>query len=146
MLNAAELNWDYDDGMFSVAGVKAGKLPCGFTVKERIFKKTQPEVILREDFQKEEQQWEAVMFGGKTPEPGCQLMTENGETFVRVGGNERFGHGVQPSAVASVMPGGICEISFKGRVPNPESTFIVYLKVYDAAGKDITDDLPASGE
>ena len=36
-------------------------------------------------------------------------------------------------------------ISFKGRVPNPESTFIVYLKVYDAQGKDITDELPAAG-
>ena len=144
MLNAAELKLDFkENGEIHVTGVAAGSLPGGFSVKERIFEKSQAEVILREDFQKDERQWEAVMFGGKTPEPGCQLMKENGETFVRVGGQERYGHGVQPSTVASVMPGGICEISFKGRVPNPESTFIVYLKVYDAAGKDITDDIPA---
>ena len=146
MLNAAELKLDFkENGEIHVAGMVAGSLPGGFSVKERIFEKSQAEVIMLEDFQKDERQWEAVMFGGKTPEPGCQLMTENGETFVRVGGNERYGHGVQPSAIASVMPGGICEISFKGRVPNPESTFIVYLKVYDAAGKEITDDIPAGG-
>ncbi|MBR4371960.1 MAG: hypothetical protein IKS92_12990, partial [Victivallales bacterium] len=146
MLNAAELKLDFkENGEIHVAGMAAGTIPGGFSVKERIFEKSQAEVIMLEDFQKDERQWEAVMFGGKTPEPGCQLMTENGETFVRVGGNERYGHGVQPSAIASVMPGGICEISFKGRVPNPESTFIVYLKVYDAAGKDITDNIPAGG-
>ena len=146
MLNAAELKLDFEEnGEIHVAGVAAGSLPGGFSVKERIFEKSQAEVILREDFQKDERQWEAVMFGGKTSEPGCQLMTEGDEKFVRVGGQERYGHGVQPSTVASVMPGGNCEISFKGRVPNPESTFIVYLKVYDAAGKDITDDIPAGG-
>ena len=91
MLNAAELNWDYDDGMFSVAGVKAGKLPCGFTVKERIFEKAQAEVILREDFQKEERQWEAVMFGGKTPEPESSALTQSASDLgcaVPVGGAE----------------------------------------------------------
>ena len=39
-------------------------------------------------------QWEAAVFGGKTPDPGCELIAENGETFIRVGGKERYGHGV----------------------------------------------------
>ena len=146
MLNAAELKLEFDkDGNVQVGGVAVGALPGGFSVKERIFKKAQPEVILAEDFQNEKRQWETAVFGGKTPDPGCELIAENGETFIRVGGKERYGHGVQPKNVAKVMPGGMCEISFKGRVPNPESTFIVYLKVYDAEGKDITDELPAGG-
>ena len=145
MLNAVELNLDLDNnGNVCLAGIPAS-LPCGFTVKERIFTKTEPEVVLKEDLQNGTRQWEAAVFGGKTPDPGCELIAENGETFIRVGGKGRYGHGVQPKQVTAVKPGCVCEISFKGRVPNPESTFIVYLKVYDAEGKDITDDIPAGG-
>ena len=109
MLNAVELNLDLDNnGNVCLAGIPAS-LPCGFTVKERIFTKAEPEVVLKEDFQNENRQWEAAVFGGKTPDPGCELIAENGETFVRVGGKGRYGHGVQPKNVASVMPGGMCE-------------------------------------
>ena len=86
MLNAATLKLDFkENGEISVTGVAAGALPGGFSVKERIFRKAQPEVILTEDFQNENRQWEAAVFGGKTPDPGCELIAENGETFIRVG-------------------------------------------------------------
>ena len=63
MLNAAELKLEFDkDGNVQVGGVAVGALPGGFSVKERIFKKAQPEVILAEDFQNENRQ--SAMGGG----------------------------------------------------------------------------------
>ena len=54
IMEAADLSLDFKgNGEINVVSVAAGKLPGGFTVKERIYKKTQAEVILQEDFQKE---------------------------------------------------------------------------------------------
>ena len=136
-----ELKLDFkESGEFYLAGVEAGALPGGFSVKERFFNDVETKLIFRDDFQGDERQWEP--FKGKEDTAGCQLMKEGNESFIRVGGEGRFGHGVWQSRIVPVTCGGVCEISFKGRVPDLASTFIVYLKFYDAQGRDVTEEVP----
>ena len=140
---ATELKLDFkESGDFYIAGVEADALPGGFSVKERFFNDAKPNLIFHDEFQDAERLWEP--FKGKTETAGCQLMNEGDETFIRVGGEGRFGHGVWQNRSISVKPGGLCEISFKGRVPDLASTFVVYLKFYDSKGRDITSEVPAT--
>ena len=59
--------------------------------------------------------------------------------YVRVGAVGKFGHGIALSAPVPVQPGAICEISWQGRAPALTDTYILYIRVYDANGRDITE-------
>ena len=66
-------------------------------------------------------------------------------TFVRLGQGRRWGfpHGVRPARPVPVVPSSRVTLSFQGRVPPGEASFVVYLRLFDAAGADVTEGMPA---
>lgn len=67
-------------------------------------------------------------------------MTEGAATKI-LGGEGLYGpkYGIAVRESISVCAGGRCEIAFEGRVDDLSSTYVVYVKVFDSAGKDVTD-------
>ena len=75
--------------------------------------------------------------GGKSA--SCVAMEEDGRAFVRIGGKGRngFANGVCIGPVATA-PGVNCEMSFDGRSCDEAGSFVVYLRLYDSQGRDVT--------
>ena len=57
----------------------------------------------------------------------------------RLGQERQYGHGVGFKELAPVQPGFLCEISWSARVPARDATFIVYLRLFDSEGRDVTE-------
>ena len=63
---------------------------------------------------------------------------DGSQGYVRAGASRQYGHGVSFGQDVSVTPGGTYAISWQGRVPALDATYIVYVRGLDAAGRDIT--------
>ncbi len=99
-------------------------------------------VVYRNGFEKGAPPW-ALVPDRRTGAPRPVSLSEAGNTFLRVGHSGQFGHGFAPSEPIAALPGTRCRISWRGRVPDDRSSFIVYIRVFDAKGKDITDQAAA---
>jgi len=80
--------------------------------------------------------------GSGTANAAAVALVEDGNSFVRIGDTAQFGHGLEPQAPLAVQPGTLCELAWQGRVPDGASTFIVYMRLFDRDGKDITASAP----
>ncbi|MDD4537626.1 MAG: hypothetical protein PHT80_01305, partial [Lentisphaeria bacterium] len=103
-----------------------------------------PELLYHNAFGADDAPWQPVSYGKHDEGIGAERLLEVGRPFVRVGGAERFGHGLAMAEPLRVAPGSNCIISWRGRVPDGASSYIVYLRVFDANGDDITQKVPAS--
>lgn len=58
----------------------------------------------------------------------------------RIGEGRRwgFGYGLKPDASVPVRAGGTYELAFSGRVPNLGSTYVLYLRMLDARGENVS--------
>ena len=59
--------------------------------------------------------------------------------YIRLGEKQQYGHGVAFESPVRVEPNMLCEISWAGRVPSAEATYIVYIRLFDEQGQDITE-------
>lgn len=99
-----------------------------------------PRVIAAESF-RELKAWQP-----SGPSGSCAAMADaDARTFVRLGQGRRWGfpHGVRPARPVPVVPSSRVTLSFQGRVPPGEASFVVYLRLFDAAGADVTEGMPA---
>jgi hypothetical protein len=103
-----------------------------------------PEVLYRNAFGADDPPWQPAAYAKHDEGIGAQRLEEEGRPFVRVGGAERFGHGLEIAEPLRVAPGSNCVISWRGRVPDGASSYIVYLRIFDANGEDITKKVSAS--
>lgn len=99
-----------------------------------------PRVIAAESF-RELKAWQP-----SGPSGSCAAMADaDARTLVRLGQGRRWGfpHGVRPARPVPVVPSSRVTLSFQGRVPPGEASFVVYLRLFDAAGADVTEGVPA---
>ena len=75
-----------------------------------------------------------------TPGPEAAAATPPDETgaYIRIGRHQRYGHGIIMRDLAPVVPGGVYDLSWQARVPAKSSTYIAYVRVFDADRKDVT--------
>ena len=115
-------------------------------------RKHEPKLIRNIDFDNGAEVWakvananweegEAVAAGRRT-DGGA----DGSQFYVRLGDKQRYGHGVGFKERVPVQPGGVYEISWYARVPSKAASFIVYLRLFDQAGKDVTEDTPTPGK
>ncbi|MCX6911164.1 MAG: hypothetical protein NTY01_24420 [Verrucomicrobia bacterium] len=64
---------------------------------------------------------------------------DGSKNYVRLGANRKYGHGVRFERDLPVSAGRTYTISWQGRVPSRDATFIVYLRLFDAGGREITE-------
>ena len=74
---------------------------------------------------------------------GAELRADGGalgsRSYVRLGEGEKYGHGVGFEEHLPVEPGKTFEISWQGRSPSGTDTYIIYLRLYDAQGREVTE-------
>lgn len=104
-----------------------------------------PALLYENHFGADAPAWQPRAYAGVGAAAAAAKVEEQDNTFVRVGNKAQFGHGLVPAAPLAVDPGTLCELSWQARVPDAESTFIVYIRVFDRAGKDITAAVPVPG-
>ena len=76
----------------------------------------------------------------------CVKRTDETLPYVRFGGdNKRVGlsHGVKPAKPVPLEAGVSCVLEVSARVAHGTDTIIVYMRAFDAAGRDITASAPA---
>jgi hypothetical protein len=88
--------------------------------------------------------------GGQWPTTGrvaAERRTDGGALgsagYVRLGAAKQFGHGIGLSAPLPVVANRSYEISWHGRAAGQGSTFIAYVRLLDAAGRDVTAETPS---
>lgn len=59
--------------------------------------------------------------------------------YVRLGEKERFGHGLRLKEPIPVEPGEDYEVSWQARVPAVSATYILYVRVLDFNGREVTE-------
>jgi len=118
--------------------------PGGFSCMEVKRDPTvQNAVIYRNGFGAEAKPWAPVAYANPGKAVAVAPVEEEGNTFLRVGATARFGHGFGPAKPIALKPGTLCDISWRGRVPDAQSNFIIYIRVFGKQGKDITSQSPA---
>ncbi len=147
-----------DDRTGAVTGIAAGQraLPLlegqvgGLAVREwqlvRVPAAAEP--LASVDFETA-QGWRSS--AGVSLEPGAAVAVEprrdggagGSEGYARLGVNQKYGHGVRLERDLPVSAGRDYVISWQGRVPALEATYIVYVQAFDAAGRDVTTASPA---
>ena len=75
--------------------------------------------------------------------PVCSVEVPDGRQRIGEGKKWGFGAGLKSEKPVPVAVGGSYEFTFSGRVPNLDSTYILYLKMFDAGGHDVTSDVAA---
>jgi hypothetical protein len=65
--------------------------------------------------------------------------------YVRLGNARQYGHGIGLAGAIPVTAGSTYAISWQARVPSAGETFIIYLRVYDADGREVTTESPVPG-
>lgn len=103
-----------------------------------------PELLYRNAFGADDLPWKPVTYGKRDGTIGAERLVEEGRPFVRVGGAERFGHGLEMAEPLQMAPGSNCVISWRGRIPDGVSNYIVYLRIFDVNGNDITEKAAAA--
>lgn len=103
----------------------------------------QPAIVYRNDFGPDAPAWSPTANANPGETVGAVRVTEEDNPFVRVGEPARFGHGFAPVAPIPLPPRTRCEIAWRGRIPDGQSSFIVYVRVFDRDGKDVTEQTPA---
>ncbi len=76
----------------------------------------------------------------------CVKKVDGDIAYVKIGGDpKRIGidHGVKPAAPVAVTPDASCSLEIVTRVARGDDTFIVYLRAFDAEGRDVTASVPA---
>lgn len=104
----------------------------------------EPELLYRNAFGADDLPWQPAAYAKHDEGIGAERLVEDGRPFVRVGGAERFGHGLEITEPLRVAPGSNCIIRWRGRVPDSASSYIVYLRIFDVNGEDITKKVPAA--
>lgn len=118
--------------------------PGGFSVTEIApDPAVEPAVVYRNDFGADALAWVPTANANPGDTVGAVAVTEGDNPFVRVGEPARFGHGFAPATPIILPPRTRCEIAWRGRIPDGQSNFIVYVRVFDQNGKDITEQTPA---
>lgn len=132
-----------------ITGLRLGSQPLpltgtgGFTISEwEAISEPAPVEMYRNDFSSGTE-WMPSVNANPGSDIAAEAIADGDNTFVRVGEGEHFGHGVKPGKRIAVEPGMLCEIGWRGRVPDGSSNFIIYVHVFDRDGNDITPDVPA---
>lgn len=108
-----------------------------------------PEELWRDGFEKTQGPWAGVVNPGWELGEDATVVrrtdggAEGSECYLRLGDKRRYGHGVTLGDRVPVRPGGLYEIAWAARVPSHGATYILYIRVLDAAGKDIANQVPA---
>ena len=95
-------------------------------------------VVYRNRFGDNAPSWAPVAYANPGEKIAASPVQEANSTFMRVGATARFGHGLGPAKPIVLKPGTLCDISWRGRIPDGQTSFIVYVRVFDQQGKDIT--------
>lgn len=66
-----------------------------------------------------------------------------GEAYLQLGDGQNAGVGLAVAQAIPVDPGGEALISWQARTADPELTYILCLRLFDSAGRDITESSPA---
>lgn len=140
---ALDINGDGAIQSIAIDGQKLpNALPGGFEVFEVIVNEGKSITYFETDFNEPTQKWKPATYATGADKPGCVPMQEEVTKFLRLGGEKRYGHGVQTLENIPVKSGDFLTLSFLARVPDNQSTVIVYLRFYDKDGKDVTTELP----
>ena len=76
----------------------------------------------------------------------CVKWTDEPQPYVRFGGDDKrvgLSHGVKPAKPVSLEAGVSCTLEVSARVARGTDTIIVYMRAFDAAGRDVTASAPA---
>ena len=76
----------------------------------------------------------------------CVKRTDEEQPYVRFGGDDKhvgLSHGVKPAKPVPLEAGVSCTLEVSARVSRGTDTIIVYMRAFDAAGRDITASAPA---
>ena len=80
------------------------------------------------------------------PATNCVKRTDEEQPYVRFGGDDKhvgLAHGVKPAKPVSLEAGVACTLEVAARVARGTDTLIVYMKAFDAQGRDVTASTPA---
>ena len=80
------------------------------------------------------------------PATNCVKRTDEEQPYVRFGGDDRhvgLAHGVKPAKPVPLEAGVACTLEVAARVARGTDTLIVYMKAFDAQGRDVTASTPA---
>ena len=142
-----------EDAGGSVAGVAVAGRPLrlldgatgGLSYRElRRNAPREPQVLARADFESETGPWVAAagISRGAGQPVAAALRSDGGaegsRRCMRLGEKQQYGHGVAFTQRVPVESGCAYEIAWHGRVPASSATYIVYVRVYDNKGRDIT--------
>jgi hypothetical protein len=93
--------------------------------------------------------WQPVVSANWQPgeEVAAEVRTDGGaqgsRSYVRLGAARKYGHGAGFAKALPVVAGGTYSICWQARVPSAAETYILYLRLYDVDGRDITTESPA---
>ena len=136
---AASVHAKADDAALDVPGVGAVR----FEVWElsTLPESQQASVVYQVDF-KDRKGWRP---SGRAQ--NCVMFAETNRTFVSLGGKNKVGfpHGVKSDTPVAVPSGGLYKLSFDGRRVDAAGSFLVYLRLFDSCGKDVTRAIKQSG-
>ena len=80
------------------------------------------------------------------PASNCVKRTDEDLPYVRFGGDDKhvgLAHGVKPAKPVPLEAGVACTLEVAARVARGTDTLIVYMKAFDAQGRDVTASTPA---
>ena len=126
--------------------------PGGLSCRERRpVERHEPRLLASADFEEDKQGWvEVANAHWKRGEEIAALRRADGGAdgsrgYARLGEVRRYGHGVGLNERVPVEPGSLVEISWSARVPEG-ATYILYLRLLDRSGSDVTEKTPAPGK
>ncbi len=76
----------------------------------------------------------------------CVRKTEGDIQYVKIGGDSKrvgIAHGVKPARAVPVAAGAACTLEVTARAARGDDTAIIYLRAFDASGRDVTASAPA---
>ena len=150
------LQFDPAGGVRAVA-VDGKSLPLldgakrGFRCRELVRKAAaQPKTILSLGFDAPAPKWHKHDMMKVVESAACALKSDGGaggtKAYARLGEAKQYGDGFAPAELLPVRPCGLYRISWQARVPNMASTYIVYIRAFDAERRDITKLAQPSGK
>ena len=80
------------------------------------------------------------------PASNCVKRTDEEQPYVRFGGDDKhvgLAHGVKPAKPVPLEAGVACTLEVEARTARGADTLIVYMKAFDAQGRDVTASVPA---
>ena len=124
----------------SVAIPGWGGAPVGFEVQERYLaahgNRTALEFTIADD----------GTWAPSGAASNCMKRTDEAQPYVRFGGDDKrvgLAHGVKPAQPVPLEAGVSCTLEVSARVARGTDTIIVYMRAFDAAGRDVTASAPA---